>query len=82
MCLYMVLDWALRSKSPLPKRDMSREFMRKKFDFSTQGCATLCACTTTPILPNQALNFFELSLTPILFSLVATPLPNLVVAFP
>jgi hypothetical protein len=28
------------------------------------------------------LNFFELSLTPILFSLVATPLPNLVVAFP
>jgi hypothetical protein len=52
-----------------------------KFDFSTQGCATLFACTTTLILLDQGLKFFELSSTPNPFLLVATPLLNLVDAF-
>jgi hypothetical protein len=79
MCQQMVLDQALSSKSPLPKWDMNCKFMCK-FDFSTQGCATLFARTTTLILLNQALKFFEFSLTPSPFLYVATPLPNLAIA--
>ncbi len=49
------------------------EFMCKKFDFSTHGCAILFAHTTTPVLLDQALEFFKLSSTPSPFILVVIP---------
>jgi hypothetical protein len=64
------------SKSPLPKWDMIREFMRKKSNFSTQGRATLFTHTNTPISFDQALKFFELNSTLNPFLLVANPLPS------
>jgi hypothetical protein len=51
-------------KSPLPKWDMIRKFMHKKFDSSTHGCAILFICTTTSISLDQALEFFYSSPTP------------------
>jgi hypothetical protein len=56
--------------------------MCRKSKFTTQRCAILFTRTTTLILPDQASKFFELSSTPNPFSLVATPLLNLVVASP
>jgi hypothetical protein len=52
-----------------------------KFNFSTHGHATSFACITTPILPNQALEFFELNSTPSPFLLITTPLPILATNF-
>ncbi len=73
----IMLDWALQSKSPLPKQDMIAKFMHVKFNFSTERHAILFTCTTTPILPNWNLEVFYPSWTPSPFSLVATPLPFL-----
>ncbi len=70
-----MLDQALLSKSPLPKQDMIRKFMCKEFDFSTQGCAILLTHTTTSILPDWALESFELNSISSPFLLVAIPLP-------
>jgi hypothetical protein len=70
-----MLDQALLSKSPLSKQDMICKFTCDKFDFSTQGRATLLAHTTTLILPDQALESFESSSTPSPFLLVTIPLP-------
>ncbi len=53
---------------------MNRKFMHKEFDFSTQGHAILFARTTTLILLDQALEFFNSNSTPILIPLVSTPL--------
>jgi hypothetical protein len=64
-----MLEWALRSKSLLPKWDMIHKFMHKKTDFSTKGCGILFARITTPILPDWA---WELSSTPNPFMLVVT----------
>ncbi len=62
----------------VPKWDTICEFMRKKFDFSTQGHAILFAYTTILISPDQALEFFATRLTPSPFLLVATSLIFLV----
>jgi hypothetical protein len=51
--------------------------MCKKFDFSTQGCATLFTHATTLISHDQTLESFESSSTPSPFLLVAIPLPYL-----
>ncbi len=72
---YIVLNWAIWSKSPLPRKDMIYEFMCRKFYFSIQVRVILFACTTTLILLNQTLEFFDLSSTPSPFPLVATSLP-------
>jgi len=52
--------------------------MCKKSNFSIKGHATLLAHTTTLILFDQALKFFELNSIP--FLLIAIPLPILVVS--
>jgi hypothetical protein len=44
---------------------MGREFMRKKFNFFTQGCAILFTPTTILVSPYQALKFFNLNKSPI-----------------
>jgi hypothetical protein len=57
----------------LPNWDMNHKFMCREFDFSTQGHATLFACTTTLISLDQTLEFFNYS-TPSSIPLVAIPL--------
>ncbi len=68
-----MLNRSLMFKSPLPKWDMIRKFMHKKFDSFTQGCAILFTCTITSISLNQALEFLYSSPTP--SPLVTTSLP-------
>jgi len=74
----MVLDWALWSKSSLPKWGMICKFMCKKFYFSIQGFAISFTSTTISTSPYQTLEFFYLSSTLNPFSLVAIPLSSLV----
>jgi hypothetical protein len=65
-----MLNWALQFKSPLPKQDMTRKFMCKKFNFSIQGCAILFTCTTIFVSPNQVLKFLNPNSTPMVRSLL------------
>jgi len=76
----MVLDWALRSKSPLPKWGTICKFMCKKFYFSIWRRAILFTSATTLISLDQTLEFFYLSSTLNPFSMVAIPLFPLVVS--
>ncbi len=82
IALTMVLDQVLQSKSLLPKQDMIRKFMDRKFDFNIQKCAILIAHTTTPILLDGTLKFSYSSSTPSPFLLGAIPSPNPIVSSP
>jgi hypothetical protein len=77
----MVLDWALWSKSLLPKWGMICKFMCKKLYFSIQGFAILFISTTISTSPYQTLEFFYLNSTLNPFSLVAIPFSSLVTSF-